>query len=369
MAQIQLVTKQMETDGWITEYDKPIDKLFPNSISKILFLTPKIVKGNMLYDIPCHLNIVTDCSLVFLNNKLPKGTIIVSIILDGIIIDKFRTDQSEIYEQLRNKYKYSANVIPNTILHLPLKTFFNKYPENFLPTYKLYSAIICVENPNLISIDQIKLMVHTQQLDKIMAPDIMKYDPIQKMIEQHGTYVHRLNYGWIEFRESYNILRTTVRHKVFRTKQLVNHIMSFLKPITPLPLVKEQIKIILNCNGPIKEMYWFAKCDDKIVKMFGNQRLLFNGYPRQKGNAAYFEYITTLQYYNNNISNVSVYPFVINPTSFDSIGNFLANGIDEIILELDLEYCGRNKYDIVVCWTNSNVIRYSCGHTCTAYNF
>lgn len=332
-------------------HDNSIDDHNPFSPSEILTLSPSNFNQIFFeYNISNADYIITDCSLIC--PTIPPGFTTISFILNGYIIDEFRIDQNFICMKFRD----CAINYPTTI---PLKTFFNKHPQNFLPANHVSNITIRVTNSGLDKNTQLLLNItRTTQSN----------GPFKKLIEQHGTYVHQMNNEWIEFREAYNTLRVNQKHFVFRTKQMVQHIMSFIRPSKPPVQVKERIKLCLPCNLPLTELYWFAKCNDKIIKMFDHQSIILNEYTRQKGDSTFFEHITTWSHYNNRIPNVSIYPFVVHPTQFHNEGHLHSSRIDQFTLELDVEYSGRQKYEIVVGWTAINVICYDFGAVNVAFS-
>lgn len=350
----------MESKKQIINYDQPINKLFNNyALGAVSYSPTKITKTYVDFIVPKKFDIITDCHLVFSNDR-PAGISIITIIIDPLTIDKFRTDQNEICMKLRESRDIPSNVIS-------LKSFFNKYAENFMPLISLMltNFKIRVENPNIVA-SEIELLVS----HAFISTDKRKNLTIQcaeRVIEQHGFQVHHLNHEWIQYRETYNILRTIQKCKVFWSEDMVNHIMSFIGPIkmTPSCIVKETIKIKLQCSGLLKELYWFAKCGDTIVKIFGQQRLIINGHERQRGDAAYFERIVPYMHYNYYVPNVSIYSFVSCPMNFDNFDNSEYLNLpknDTMELELELKYFSSNKYDIVICWTNKKRIIYHNGY-------
>lgn len=115
------------------------------------------------------------------------------------------------------------------------------------------------------------------------------------------------------------------------------------------------------CYGNVKELYWFAKCNGQIIPMFGNQFIVLNDNVRQGGDATYFEHVVPWYSYKRSVTNVSIYPFCVSPMSLDDVGCVPTQRMESTVLELDVEYCGKNRYEIVICWTKLNMMRYMSG--------
>lgn len=335
-------------------YDQPLHKMFTNFAFESITLQPSFTTDAITsFDITRNGDIATDCFLIF--PTPPKDSTIITITIGfHTTIEEFRLDQNDIYMRLRGHPKLPPNIIP-------LKIFFNRYSQNFLPliNISLSSIRIRITHPTPLPPpsppNQIQLMLTYTYLDS-NPRRAMAEATIQKKIEQHNYQVHPINHEWTEFREAYNILKFSKNNKIFQTKEMIRHIMSFIKPTSP-PVVKKQIKININCQGFVKELYWFAKCDNKIVKMFGQQSILIDGIIRQTGESPYFELLQPHMHYHDFVPNVSVYSFAESPTKFENIG--LINTTDhKLELELEIEYSAIRDYSIIICWTSINTIEY-----------
>lgn len=352
-------------------YDKPLIELFNNVATETIMVSPHTINNDHNYidfNMSINGNIATDCYIT-LNTPLIGPPATITILLNNNPIDSFRTDQNNINTKLAG-----LRDLPPTII--PIKTFFNKYAQNFLPLIALQHTSIHIRltHPSITTKNAISSRLHTSH-HYIDSPHhaTLTNTAISKRIEQHNHQTHPINHEWIDFREIYNILKASHFHP---TTDTFNHIMSFIKPSIPFPQTKKTIKIKLNHNKkqPIKDMYWYANRIQSsngtttIIPMFGQQRILLNGYERQKGNAAYFEHIITHVHYPNGVPHVSTFSFAVHPTQFQLSGYLGTSLIDDVELELEIEYPRIHKYEIVVCWTTLNEITYNGGLYQLKYN-
>jgi hypothetical protein len=334
-----------------------INELYSNCATDIFYISAiKFPNNSFQFIIPHNCEVITECFLIF-SIVRPKCDIFIEIIINSIIFDKFFVDQSEIYANLRNKNQLPPNIIP-------IKTFFNKYKQNYLPIICNMDIKIVVHftNNNLI-INDMKLLVYGTLID-YPNNKIFKL-PSTKKIELHGNQIYCIKNEWIDFREKYNVLYTqAIKHKIFGITCILKHIMSFIKVTKPELIINKTIKIDLTCGGLLKELFWFAKCNNKIVNIIKNTRIFFNNHIRVEGDTTLFNKITQYNNYKNMIDNINIYPFCLHPTDFEYSGMVNTYKIDKIIVEMDLEYSGIKKYDIWICCTNINEIIYNVNGTC-----
>lgn len=326
----------------------PIDQMCDNyAIESYSFMPSNITPNSIEFIIPRICDAIIDCFLIFPKTR-PIGNICISIIRNNKTIDQFRIDHSEIYIKLRDSKLLSSNIIP-------IKTFFNKYSQNYLPMNN--NIKIIVNNDHMIS-DEIKLIVQGVYISGIYR-EIFLQTAIRKQIEQYGSQNSYLNTDWINYRETCNILLKS-KHNFFNITCLLKYILSYIKPNLPSCIVQEDISIKLKCEGPVTELYWFAKCNNKIANIIKKSQLLFNGIIRDKHTEpAFYQQLKQYAHYNNLVDNVNVYPFCIHPTHFQIYNYTDMSTLDEIKLVLGLEYSRIEKYEIIVCWTNLNIITYN----------
>lgn len=338
------------------ENELSIYKLYSNSVPNVVTVYPSCVKnGRVELNIPSLLDVVNDCFIVFAGGR-PVGGTIVEIWIDYMVVDRFRLDQLEVYMGLRNCKKMVSHIVP-------MKTFFNKYEQNFLPMKKCgdVRVVILYDKNDYLMMNDLSMIVCGVN---VCGEVNWGRELFVKRIEQCNFYSRYVNEnvgdGWCHYRKSYGVLRKAVTHKLFGISCLFEYVMSFLRPhvVEKKWCNYERINVPLN-GRKIKDLYWFVKCCDRIVDVIKYSKLEMNYRVVKEGGADLFEHVSQNIYYDGHVKNVFVHSFCSHPMKFDCERVFDVNRIENIILDLRLEYLEMEKYEIVICWNNLNSVSYS----------
>lgn len=292
----------------------------------------------------CYLKIPNDCRI--------NGNSTISVMIGGEIFDKFDMTYLKIYNKLTNQIEE-----PNLIT---IKTFFNKYDENFLPLRSLtyHEVRILIDN---IFVEKNEVVFITDGF--IISNETWKnrlLNPYYKLIEQVKMHKEYLNYYTedIHINETYNILNQNKSHKVFKITNLLDHIFSFLWQKERTLTTKIRIKHYFN---NIKEIWWCATTHNEIVNII-NYSSLFSDDKIYKGDSLIFSKLNQKKFYKNYVENVHIFSFVPNPNEFKQL-NFdeIYNGENINELELDITYNRYKKYEINLYAHKYNFAMYNNG--------
>lgn len=338
-----------------------IDQMCTGQNEVITILPSRVGHGYISFDISRVFDVITDCFVVFFGGR-PEGELITVIGVDELIVDKCRVDQNDVWMKLRGNRK-----LPGHILHV--KTFFNKYVQNFLPRRDSY-VTITIENRYLMSgKSEVKMILKGMKLE-MKDMERICYGVYTKCIEQNDNYcqmlgVNHVNNEWLLYREAYNILREGAggRHKVFSIVDLLKYVMGYIRPYVPKNgIIRERVNMCLSFGGRWKELYWFARGgggNGGIVNIIKYSRLILDGRVRVEGGSDLFEHVMQLNHYADYVKGVNVFPFCNRPMDFECKNYLDANRVNRIVLELELEYSEREIYELVCCCTKLNQINYS----------
>lgn len=282
----------------------------------------------------------------------------IDIDIDGVIIDTHYNDYYDMMYNLSDKmeqvdtynrmignindlYDYNRFTKDAYKLYIPLKFWFNKFPNLSIP-------IVAMRNSN------IKINVKMNDLKNCIITDAPEYDinivNIRLLVE--FIYVNDAMQNTIAEHSNDYIIEQTFRD-IYKGK----YDPSLLQSITMV--------------HPCKEMIWYIQGDDieSEINLESNELLLEN-YTRFKYDGFYFRYVIPYEYHRNiPAKNIYNYSFALEPENYMSTGsqNFtriknpgLLHKISEKIKNTDIT--------IIIYGKNINILKIEYGTAKVSYN-